>query len=76
MDTRKIVTELLSDETGVTVQEISADEKFENMNMDSLAVVSLAFELEKRTGIAEIDPSVFIEHNTVNKLALWVESRQ
>ena len=76
MDTRLKLTELISDETGLATTEISGDEKFENLNMDSLSVVSLAFEMEKLTGIEPIEPNIFIEYNTVNKLAQWVESRQ
>ncbi|RYY53736.1 MAG: acyl carrier protein [Chitinophagaceae bacterium] len=76
MDTRTVLTELISDETGLASTEIQHDERFENFNMDSLSVVSLAFELEKRTGLQSIEPAVFIEYNTVNKLAQWVDSQQ
>ncbi|RYY58191.1 MAG: acyl carrier protein [Chitinophagaceae bacterium] len=76
MDTKLKLTELISDETGLAASEISGDENFENLNMDSLSVVSLAFELEKLTGIEPIEPGLFIEYNTVNKLATWVDSRQ
>ena len=75
-NTKEILLELLAAETGLAKTEIPENEQFENLNMDSLSIVSLAFELEKVTAIDNIEPTVFIEHNTVNKLAYWLNNRQ
>lgn len=76
MDITQTLKELVANEAGLPVEEISADQKFESFNLDSLSVVSLAFELENATGIAQIDPTVFTEYNTINKLAAWVNSQK
>lgn len=76
MDVKALLTQLIATETGLEIKEISGDENFENFNLDSLSLVSLAFELENVTGLSSIDPTVFTEYNTINKLTVWVENQK
>lgn len=75
MDIEVWLKQQISEEAGVPVNEISNDDEFENFKLDSLSLVSLAFELEKVVD-KEIDPTVFTEFNTINKLTKWVKSQK
>ena len=78
MNVKKWLQNKISEETDIPLNEISLDAKFDNFNMDSLAILSITFDLEEYLSREEeqIDPSVFTEYNTINKLALWIEQSQ
>lgn len=63
--------EKLSTEIGVETTLINLDTPFTQINLDSLSMVSLAYDLETYTGIV-IDPTVFSEFDTPNKLVEWI----
>lgn len=63
--------EKLSAEIGVETTLINLDTPFTQINLDSLSMVSLAYDLETYTGIV-IDPTVFSEFDTPNKLVEWI----
>ncbi|MEM9053579.1 MAG: acyl carrier protein [Bacteroidota bacterium] len=65
----------LAEESGLKIEEISPDESFEEMNLDSLALVSLAYDLEQVTEM-EINPTAFTEYDTINKLTEWIRSQK
>jgi len=75
MDVKKWLQNKILEETDIPLKEISLDATFEDFNMDSLAILSITFDLEEYLSREEeqIDPSVFTEFNTINKLALWIE---
>ncbi len=76
MDTRVWLQQKLADESGLATEEIHFDREFEQLSLDSLSVITLAYELESYTGKELIDPSVFSEYNTINKLAAWLETQK
>ena len=78
MEIKKWLQEKISEETDIPFNEISFDTNFENFNMDSLAILSITFDLEEYLSREEIqiDPSVFTEFDTINKLAVWIEQSQ
>jgi len=78
MEIKKWLQEKISEETDIPKNEISLDTPFDNFNMDSLATLSITFDLEEFLSREEeqIDPSVFTEYNTINKLSLWLEQTQ
>lgn len=78
MEIKKWLQEKISEETDIPFDEISFDINFESFNMDSLAILSITFELEEYLSREEvqIDPSVFSEFNTINKLTVWIEQTQ
>jgi acyl carrier protein len=65
----------IAKESGVSVEEISCDEDFENFKLDSLSFVSISYELESQVDL-EINPTVFTEFNTINKLAAWIHTQK
>ncbi|MBT1705388.1 acyl carrier protein [Chryseosolibacter indicus] len=65
----------IAQELGTTIEEVSCDEDFENLKLDSLALVSLSYELESQANI-EISPTIFTEFNTINKLAAWINAQK
>ena len=71
MDYKIWLQEKIAEEIGGEAKNVFPDEDFENFNLDSLAMVSLSFEIEKLLG-KEISPTVFTEYNTINKLATTV----
>lgn len=64
----------LSEESSLAVSAINLDADFSNLNLDSLSVVSLAYELETFTGVV-IDPTVFSEFKTPNELVQWIQQQ-
>ncbi len=76
MDTRIWLQQKIADEAGLPAEEIHFDKEFEHFSLDSLSVITLAYELESYTGKELIDPSVFSEYNTINKLAAWLEAQK
>ncbi|EAY31939.1 acyl carrier protein [Microscilla marina] len=70
IDIKKWLLEKIAEETGLNTDEISCDEDFNNFDMDSLSIVSIAADLESVTN-EDIDPTAFVEYNTINKFATW-----
>ena len=74
MDIKILVQKIIAEESGMEIDDVSYDEDFKNFNLDSLSLVSISFELESQIK-REINPTIFFEFNTINKLAQWVESQ-
>ena len=74
MELHEWLIEQISEESGVSKNDLSLDEPFENMALDSLSLMSISYELESKIG-KEIDPTIFSEYNTINKLLKWLESQ-
>ncbi len=68
--------EKIAEETDLPINEILFDVEFTDFNMDSLAILTITFDLESILNIEEIDPSIFTEYNTINKLTTWIENHQ
>jgi acyl carrier protein len=64
----------LSEETGSESNHIDLDTPFSAYKLDSLTMVSMSFDLGQHTGLA-VDPVVFFEFDTPNKLVQWVQSQ-
>lgn len=75
MTTQEWLQTKIAEEAGMQVEEIALDAPFESFSLDSLSVITLAYELESFTGKDSIDPSVFSEYNTINKLSEWVNQQ-
>jgi acyl carrier protein len=65
--------EKISAETGAPAAEIDTHVPFENFNMDSLSMITLSYELEQFTG-REIDPTIFYEYDTIDKLVTKLQN--
>ncbi|WP_109852049.1 acyl carrier protein [Aquimarina sp. AU58] len=76
MNIKLWLQEKIAEETELPINEISCDLEFVNFNMDSLSILTLAFDLESKLNIGEIDPTLFSEYNTINKLVTWVENQK
>ncbi|TSE08640.1 acyl carrier protein [Aquimarina algiphila] len=76
MNTKLWLQEKIAEETELPIEEISCDIEFTKFNMDSLSVLTLAFDLESKLNIGEIDPTLFSEYNTINKLVTWIENQK
>jgi acyl carrier protein len=66
----------IAEETGDPITDIDIDQSFESFQMDSLASVSLAYEIEQHYDMDEINPTVFDEYDTIRKLSAWLEEQQ
>ncbi len=75
MDLKEWLQSQIAEEVGADVNEISCDQPFEDFNLDSLSLVSLSFELEKKLE-TDISPTVFTEFNTINKLLSWLNQEK
>ncbi len=76
MNIKLWLQEKIAEETELPIDEISCDIEFIKFNMDSLSILTLAFDLESKLNIGEIDPTLFSEYNTINKLVTWVENQK
>lgn len=65
----------IAEESGQPLEEILYDTEFTNFKLDSLSIVTLAYELESMLNI-ELSPTAFTEFNTINKLAEWIQSQK
>lgn len=65
----------IADESGLEKETINCDELLDNFNLDSLASISIAFDIENEFNLDEINPSIFHEYNTINKLAKWIQDQ-
>ena len=75
MDHKTWLQEKIAEEAGILPGEVLLDEDFKSYNIDSLSMVSIAFDLETLLG-KEISPTIFSEFNTINKLSEWLESQK
>lgn len=75
IDVKEWLLEKIAEETGLNTDQISCDEDFNNFDMDSLSIVSIAADLESVTQ-EEIDPTAFVEYNTINKFVVWITQRK
>ncbi|CAM4196938.1 acyl carrier protein [Cytophagaceae bacterium 50C-KIRBA] len=66
----------IASEASISEKEVDCDVSFEHFNLDSLAIVSISFEMESEFQLENVDPSLFSEYNTINKLCVWLESQQ
>ncbi|PWA10212.1 acyl carrier protein [Flavobacterium laiguense] len=65
----------IAEESGLEKDTINCDEPIENFELDSLSSISIAFDIEKEFNLDEINPTVFQEFNTINKLAQWIQNQ-
>lgn len=70
-----LVTQIAS-EASISEKEVDCDATFDQFNLDSLAIVSISFEMESKFQLENVDPSLFSEYNTINKLCVWMENQQ
>lgn len=70
-----LITQIAS-EASIAAEEVDCDMAFEHFNLDSLSIVSISFEMESVFQLENVDPSLFSEFNTINKLCVWMENQQ
>ncbi len=75
MNFRNWLIKQIALEASISEQEVDCDSTFESFDLDSLSIVSISFEMETEFQLESIDPSIFSEFNTINKLCLWMENR-
>lgn len=75
MDIKNWLVSKIAEESGYALDAINCDEALENFDLDSLSSVSIAFEMENEFNLPEINPTVFSEFNTINKLTEWIQSQ-
>lgn len=68
------VTTWLRSEKRRTQQVVAFDTPFTSLGMDSLATVSIAVDIENRTGLT-IVPELLYDYQTVYALSAWIEER-
>lgn len=71
--TTQWLKEIIADETGEKVEDVSINQEFETMNLDSLSLLSLSHEIESKLSL-EVDPTALAEYDTIEKLSKWIES--
>jgi len=72
MDYKEWLLQEFGTELSVDPANVNADEPFENMHIDSLSMVSISYNLETAFNLENIDPAIFSEYNTINKLTEWL----
>ena len=75
MNIKNWLTNKVALEIGLDTNQIDADEPFTNFDFDSLASISIAYEIEIVLELEEVNPTIFSEYNTINKLAEWIQAR-
>lgn len=63
----------IAEESDIQPESVKTDMPIESFNLDSLSMITLSYDLEKVLG-KEIDPTVFWQHNTIDKLAKAIET--
>ncbi|RXK60835.1 acyl carrier protein [Lacibacter luteus] len=63
----------IAEESDIQPETIKTDMPIESFNLDSLSMITLSYDLENALG-KEIDPTVFWQHNTIDKLAEAIET--
>lgn len=74
-DIRVWLRDKIAEESGFDSTQVSYDEAFESFKLDSLSLLSLSYELESLLE-RDLDPTLFTEYNTINKLAAWLEEEK
>ena len=72
---RNWMIQKIAEEAGIKEEEINADAPFESFSLDSLSLVSISYDLENFSG-KTVDPTVFGEYQTINKLVSWLDKQQ
>ena len=70
-----ILTALLAEELDITAAAVPRDNSFANLGIDSMGAMELVAKLEEQ-GFTSLPATLFFEHNTVNKLANYLNGRQ
>lgn len=76
MDYKEWLLQEFATELSLDPSNVNADEPFENMNIDSLSMVSISYNLENAFNLENIDPAIFSEYNTINKLTEWLNQHK
>ena len=63
----------IAEESDLQPEAINTNAPIESFNLDSLSMITLSYDLETALG-KEIDPTVFWQHNTIDKLAEVIET--
>lgn len=63
----------IAEESDIQPESIKTDVPIESFNLDSLSMITLSYDLETVLG-KEIDPTVFWQHNSIDKLAEAIET--
>ena len=71
MDIKNWLIDKILDETDLERDTIDCDAAFETFNLDSLATISIAFDIENEFKLEELNPTIFTEYNSINLLAEW-----
>ena len=71
-EVNEFICSLVSKEQDIPIEQIDIDQPLEEMNLDSLTKLSLAFEIETKYDLKDLDPSILKEHNTIRKLSEWI----
>lgn len=74
-DIRVWLRDKIAEESGFDSTQVSYDEAFESFKLDSLSLLSLSYELESLLE-RDLDPTLFTEYNTINKLVAWLEEEK
>lgn len=75
MIVKKWLVNKIAEESGLDKDTINCDEPIGNFDLDSLSSISIAFDIENEYSLDEINPTVFDEFNTINKLAQWIQNQ-
>ena len=75
MDIKNWLIDKILDETDLERANIDCDAAFETFNLDSLATISIAFDIENEFNLEELNPTVFTEYNSINLLAKWIQNQ-
>jgi acyl carrier protein len=66
----------IADEANIPKDQVDCDKPFDEYHLDSLAMISMCFEMEDHFKLENTDPSMLSEYNTINKLVQWVETQR
>ena len=66
----------IANESSIHPTEVDCEKNFEDFHLDSLAAVSMAFDIEKEFGIEELSPTAFTEFSSINRLSEWIQQQQ
>jgi acyl carrier protein len=70
--TESTVREELARQLARNPQDVSVDDTFHDLGLDSLTGIRLVRALEERTGLT-IDPPVFFDHPSIRALAAYLD---
>lgn len=75
MDIKDWLTAKIAEELGEEKNSIGADEPFETFEFDSLAIISIVYDIETEFNLSELSPTLFTEFNTITKLTKWIQEQ-